>query len=125
MQENEAIEFVINLFDQVWSELKLEAVSEFYDKTVIGYFGNQAIGFQDITNRVAFLKNNFAAMRSTIQDIVVEKDKIAVCVNQTLIEKDSNKQHFFKAIAVYKMQNKKIVGIQICTDSQMDYFQRS
>ncbi|GAH15874.1 unnamed protein product, partial [marine sediment metagenome] len=101
MNKEQTIEFTKRLFTELWQgQPDLNKVDEFYHQDVTGYFGDQLITIEDIKNRVIFCNKYFNTINSKIFDILVEENRVAVRLEQTVNYKDSNKSETQRLLVI-------------------------
>ncbi len=124
MDRNQTIQFVHNLFKDVWTDLNEDKIIDYYHHNVKVEFGKQQAQYHNIINRLKYVKANFTKITNDIEDIIVEGDKVAIRISQTYQKhNDINSAKTYNLIAMYKITDRKVSNIWACIDPAIDYFE--
>ena len=121
MKTQDAKHWAHALFQEVWQDLNVDKVKDYYHRDVVVDMGKQHADFEDIINRVEFIKDKYHTFRNKIIDVVAEDDKIVVCCHQWY-GKQTNPDVI---ICIYTMEASKVKLARACVNSDIDYFQRA
>lgn len=123
MNKQQAKQFIMDLFDQVWSAMDADRVGDFYDEKVIVTIGQQTVGFDEIINRAKLVKQHYKQLINQIDDMLIDGDKITVRLRQTAIYKHEDREQNYYLLAIYQLKKNKITHIWANIDPTIDYFE--
>jgi predicted SnoaL-like aldol condensation-catalyzing enzyme len=120
MNKQQATQFVTNLFKEVWTDLNPEKISVYYHANVLMHFGKQEVRYQDIVNRMAYIKKHNLTIRNQIEDVLVDGDKVCLRLSQQYIGHD--KTDDYRIIAIYQLKDGKVAQGWAVIDDRIDYY---
>lgn len=122
MEKTQTVQFVKNLFNDVWTNLQQDSIETYYDKSLVGSVGKEHINYQAILNRMAYIKEHYKTVQNDIREIIVDEDKVVIHLSQTLFNKSGQSENF-KVIGIYKLKNNKVIEINAWTSPEINYFE--
>ena len=124
MNHEKAKKFINNLFAEIWTKLDSSKLPDFYHQDVVLQMGKQTAYYQDIEHRLEYVKEHYQAIHNDIQDILVDGDKIIVRLQQDYVPKQSAQHKSFVIMAIYQMQDDKVIKGWGCIDPNVNYFEK-
>ena len=124
MNHEKETKFINKLFTEVWTKLDVNKIPDFYHQDVVLQMGKQTAYYQDIQHRLEYVKEHYQEVNNDIQDVLVDGDKIIVRLQQDYVPKNSTKHNSFVIMAIYQMQDGKIIKAWGCIDPNVNYFDK-
>ncbi|MSP53294.1 MAG: LuxR family transcriptional regulator [Gammaproteobacteria bacterium] len=119
----DATQFVKELLEVVFPKGQVERLGEFYEKEVVGHYGdNELFNFDDIKQRVAAIKKDAKNIQFVVENVVVIDNLILFICRQHWTNKKDSKFFEQMVYGVYRVKNKKIVELWILLNTPtLDY----
>ena len=122
MNNEQAREFVKNLYQQVWHPMNIDKIDDFYHKDVIAHLGDETANYEDINNRIKYCKDNYKNIYGQHQEVYAEGNMIAFRLLQGGVEKETGAEHKYDTIAMYRLRDNKVAEVYAVFDEQFDFF---
>jgi predicted SnoaL-like aldol condensation-catalyzing enzyme len=119
MNKETAIQFIHQLFANVWTPLDKTNLADYYHKDVVAHFGHQTAHYNDIVHRLEYVKHHFGSLKNDFKKILVDGDEISVLLEQTLGESKKS----YAIMAIYHIKEGKVSEMWACIDPQINYFE--
>jgi len=122
MHKQDTVKFIHNLFQEVWTELNMDKLKQYYHEDLVGYIAGANISFQDVKNRLEYIKKTYHSIKNDLQEILVDKDKIALRLQQTYYSKHNEALHVYELMAIYQLRGEKISAAWAIISPHVEYF---
>lgn len=116
---------LINNVLSAWGTRDIDNILKHYDKNLALHVNDLDLDYGDIVNRAKFVENKLQSIKTEIKDMIVEDNKIAIRVVQTLTEKLENKSTTYQIMGIYQIQNNKIKEMWINIYPPVDYQEKA
>ena len=120
MNQPQARQWAEHLFTEVWGKLNESLLSQYYHSDVVLQIGKQTAHFKDMVHRMQFVKSRYHFIKNTLNDVLVDGDKIVVRLTQVM--GDTHKPS--EIIVIYQLKDGKVSHAWMCADPAINYFEK-
>lgn len=123
MNKNEMKQFVETLFKEVWDNIAVEKIEQYYDKNLVAHMGKQDVGFDDILHRAKFVKEKYGKLENKLEQVLCDGNRATVHLRQTSTDKITGQKEERILILIYKLENNKVKELWALFDKEIDYLE--
>lgn len=123
MNQQQAKEFVQDLFVTLFKEGQDDKLLNYYTQDVIGHYGDNIFNLDDIRNRIAYFKSRYHKRQYYINEVIVLDDKFIVFRSKQIgIDVYYNKPFNLNISGVYRLENKRVAELWLLSDVELNYY---
>lgn len=125
MNQHQAEKFVRDLMD-IWENFQFSKLNNFYSKKVIGYYHGQTFDFENIKNRMQYVKSRYPKQKHYVEEVVLINPNLIVArLRQTGLDKLHKTPYAINLTAVWQLKNDLAVKLWLMPEGSFDYFATS
>jgi DNA-binding CsgD family transcriptional regulator len=117
----EAIQYLTQMYREVWQPLSTDALMRYYDRKVIGQSGKLTIGFDDIYQHISSLKERYDYVQPNFHNIMAVDDRIVAWLTQAPINQKGQPDYLLNTMVNYQIKRGKLIRVEFMWDKPVSF----
>ena len=117
-----AIQYITNMYQQVWHPLSLEGFQRYYDKNIIGQTGKITLCYDELCEHLRLSGQRFAYLQPNFHNIMsIADNRVVAWFTQIAMTHEGTEAFRLNTMANYEIKDDKITRVEFMWDKPVDF----